>query len=321
MTWKMKNIKQNNPHDQTRKSEENIAVRKGSLSLSTTSASSLSTRATFGFVCHAEYKKTSLGSVVCPSTQLRAIILAETVLAEASATMSAGQGCEGIKTLSTQKVATARTKAYRKINSDEKVAVWTARNAMKEGTHDLDLHAHGNVCLKVLSKSVEKLNGLKDISEELFGNDPNALRAMPIFTARTYRSLEFVGYVLPAYVLECAVKKHALRFMEDCNDVLALANIDVEAASLCGLCGLSIVRGENLTIHTQTAIACEIIKKKLPMENEVNKKKRPTYAREKLGRIVKDQELLRSLTLLLQTLELCWARRRCHFSFEQVAAS
>ena len=37
----------------------------------------------FGFVCHAEYQKTSFGSVVYPSTKLRAIILAEPVLVEA----------------------------------------------------------------------------------------------------------------------------------------------------------------------------------------------------------------------------------------------
>ena len=50
---------------------------------------------TFGFVCHAEYKQTSLGSVVYPSSQLRAIVLVEAVLAEASATLSAGEGCDG----------------------------------------------------------------------------------------------------------------------------------------------------------------------------------------------------------------------------------
>ena len=54
-------------------------------------------------------QKKSLGSVVYPSTLLRAIILAE-VLA-ASATLSAGQGCEGNKTPSARKVATAHTKA------------------------------------------------------------------------------------------------------------------------------------------------------------------------------------------------------------------
>ena len=58
-------------------------------------------------LCHAECKKMSLDSVVCPPKQLRAVILAETVLAGASATLSAGEGCAGIKTLSTQKVATA----------------------------------------------------------------------------------------------------------------------------------------------------------------------------------------------------------------------
>ena len=53
----------------------------------------------------------TLDSVVYPHTQLRAIILAETVLAVASATLSARQGCEGINTLS----ATAHTKAHCKI--------------------------------------------------------------------------------------------------------------------------------------------------------------------------------------------------------------
>ena len=61
------------------------------------------------------------------------------------------------------------------------------------------------------------------------------------------------------------MKKNAMRFIEDGNDVQALANIDVEAESLCGV---STVLGENLMMQTKTALACEIIKKKLSMVNE-----------------------------------------------------
>ena len=94
-----------------------------------------------------------------PSTQLRAIILAETVLVEASSTLSAGHTRKGIVTLPTPKVATAHMKAYSKINSDEKVAVSTAKHTMKEGTQDIDLHACGNACFNAITKSVEVLNG------------------------------------------------------------------------------------------------------------------------------------------------------------------
>ena len=93
---------------------------------------------------------------------------------------------------------------------------------------------------------------------KLFGNDPNALMTMPTFTIRTYFSLENVGYVLPAYLFKCAARNNALRFIEHGNDVQALANIDVQAESLCSV---SIVRGEDLMIQTQTAVACEVIKK------------------------------------------------------------
>ena len=79
------------------------------------------------------------------------------MLAEASATLSAGEGCEGVKSLSTQKVATADTKAYSKINSDDKVAMLTARNTMKEGTQDIDFHARGT---DALTKSVESFGRL-----------------------------------------------------------------------------------------------------------------------------------------------------------------
>ena len=48
-----------------------------------------------------------------------------------------------------------------------------------------------------------------------------------------------VGYLLPPYLLECAVMDNVLRSIEDGNDVQALANVDVEAESLCGA-----VRGE-----------------------------------------------------------------------------
>ena len=97
--------------------------------------------------------------------------------------------------------------------------------------------ARGTACVNAPTKSVERLNGLKDIvgEEGLFGNDPNALMALPICTIRTYFSLEKVGYVLHSYVLECAVKKNALRFIEDGNDVQVLSNSDVEAESLCGV--------------------------------------------------------------------------------------
>ena len=52
------------------------------------------------------------------------------------------------------------------------------------------------------------------------------------------------------------MEKHALEFIDCGNDVQALAKIDGEAESLCG-----VSRGENLMIQTQTAIAFEIIKK------------------------------------------------------------
>ena len=130
---------------------------------------------TSGCVCHADCKKKELGQR-CVSIKAAAGNHPETVLAEASATLG-----EGIKTLSTQKVATAHTKASSKINSDCGVAILTTRNTMKEGTQGIDLHARGTACLSALTQSVEKLNASKDVIEGLFGNDPNALMAMPIF--------------------------------------------------------------------------------------------------------------------------------------------
>ena len=62
------------------------------------------------------------------------------------------------------------------------------------------------------------------------------------------------------------MEKNALRFIKDSNDFQALANIHVEAESPCGV---STVRIENLMIQTQTAMACDIIKKKLSMVNEM----------------------------------------------------
>ena len=49
-------------------------------------------------------------------------------------------------TLPTHKVATAHTKAYSKITSDDKIAILSARNMMKEGTQDIDLHTRGTTC-------------------------------------------------------------------------------------------------------------------------------------------------------------------------------
>ena len=62
------------------------------------------------------------------------------------------------------------------------------------------MHARGTACLNEVTKSVETWNGLKDIIEELVGNDPNALMAMPTFMIRTYFALEKPGYVVPAHV-------------------------------------------------------------------------------------------------------------------------
>ena len=45
-------------------------------------------------------------------------------------------------------------------------------------------------------------------------------------------------------------------------------------------CGVSIVRGENLVIQTQTAKACEMIKKKLAKGEQYDKQQRPNHVRE-----------------------------------------
>ena len=55
-----------------------------------------------------------------------------------------------------------------KTNSDDKVAVFTARNTMKEGTQDIDLHARGTSYFNVLTKSVGELNGLTDVTGTLW---------------------------------------------------------------------------------------------------------------------------------------------------------
>ena len=65
-------------------------------------------------------------------------------------------------------------------------------------------------------------------------------------------------HVLPDDLFECAAKNNALRLIEDGNDVQAMANIDLEAESLCDV---SIVRGEDLMFHTQTAASCGVVKK------------------------------------------------------------
>ena len=112
-----------------------------------------------------------------------------------------------------------------------------------------------------------------------FAYDPNALRAMPSFTARTYLSLEFVGYVLPAYVLGCAVKKHALRFIED-GDVQAVANIDVAAESLFWCLDCSRRKPNDPDADSHGVRDCQ---EKLSMENEVNKKSDQLMLAKSLG--------------------------------------
>ena len=68
------------------------------------------------------------------------------MLAEASATLSAGQGCEGIKTLSTPNVVMAHTKVYSKINSDDRVAVFDGQER-DEGGYARHLLARTRFCL------------------------------------------------------------------------------------------------------------------------------------------------------------------------------
>ena len=91
-----------------------------------------------------------------------------------------------------------------------------------------------------------------------------------------------MGHVLPACVLECAVKKNALRNIEGGNDVQALANTDEEAESLSRV---SMARGENLMIQTQTATACDIIKKKLAMESGMTNNSDQIMLVNELGRL------------------------------------
>ena len=89
----------------------------------------------------------------------------------------AGEGCEGIKTLSTQKVAAAQTKAYSKNNTEDKVAILTARNTMEEGTQDIELHARGTACLHAQSKPVKELYCLKDVIDVAFWQRPARCRS------------------------------------------------------------------------------------------------------------------------------------------------
>ena len=122
-----------------------------------------------------------------------------------------------------------------------------------------------------------------------------------------------MGHVLLPYALECAVKKNALRFVEHGNDLQALANIDVEAASLCGV---SIVRMENLMIQTQTAIAREMIKNKVSMMNDMTNTNNQIMLVKQLGKIVNDQEN----GFASSDVGACRARRRTgYLIYEQVA--
>ena len=74
----------------------------------------------------------------------------------------------------------------------------------------------------------------------------------------------------------------------------------MEAESLYGV---SIVHGENLILQTQTAIACDIVKMKLSMVNDLTDTSDQIMLVKELGKIVKNQGLLRSLDLLLRMLE------------------
>ena len=66
---------------------------------------------------------------------------------------------------------------------------------------------------------------------------------------------------------------------------------------------VSIVRGENLMIQTQTAAACEIIKKKLSIKSDMTDTSDQIMLVKELGKIVRDHGLPRPLDLLLQMLE------------------
>ena len=110
----------------------------------------------------------------------------------------------------------------------------------------MDLHARGTACLNVLTKSVGKLNGLTDVTEGLFGKRPERDHGRAHFRDQDVLLAGKGGIRSARFVFECAVKKYAVKFIEDGNDVQALSNIDGWAESLCGV---STVRNENLMIH------------------------------------------------------------------------
>ena len=90
------------------------------------------------------------------------------MLADAFATLSAGQACEGTKTASTQKVATAHVKAQSKINRDDNVTVFDGQKH-DEGEHAGHRHARTWHRLNALTNFVEQLNGLKAEAESPCG--------------------------------------------------------------------------------------------------------------------------------------------------------
>ena len=167
-----------------------------------------------------------------------------------------------IETLfSTQEVATLDTKAYSKINSDDKVAILSARNTMKEGTQDIDLHARGYACLNALTKSVEKVNGLKDVIGGLFGNGPYALMVMPSFIIRTNFSLEKGG--LRSAPLRPRVRSEDERFEVHRGWTRRPGAGEHRRGGGIALWCLDCSRRKlDLMIQTQAAIACEISSRK-----------------------------------------------------------
>ena len=67
-------------------------------------------------------------------------------------------------------------------------------------------------------------------------------------------------------------------------------------------CDVSIVRGEDLMIHTPTAVACEVIKK---IDGEqYDKQHRPNHARERVWEDCESSGIFQPLNMLLQVLVL-----------------
>ena len=179
----------------------------------------------------------SSASKVFPSVQLRLIGSLEAMISEEHAMSAAAASEEGIETLQLCKVEACWKKLESKVEADDTYDVLSAANTRRTDGNDEveDLGSRGSGVWKNSLESVAKLRVIAEVLKSKECTDECALEYSPAFLLRAISDATSANVVVTPKLLEMVVRREALGLAKDGNINGAIATINPQVSSACGV--------------------------------------------------------------------------------------